>query len=591
MPKFNTRDRRSAANPGPLSADPNTRTTTGEGGVGYTRDNKSDAFLLAATSVDLTADAFYESGDARVRRFTHLISQTAVEDPDWTYRFLTWLRTKGNVRTAAVVGGVEAARAMVAAGIPGGRHMISTVLRRADEPGEALAYHFSKHGRAVSWPLKRGIADAARRLYNERALLKYDTASHGVRFADVLALTHASPDPAKAHWQGALFQYAIDRRYGRGGVPTVLETVRRNGWLRARFAEGVLTEEVVHPEVIRNAAMTWEDVLSALGSKVDKAALWRALIPSMGFMARIRNLRNFDQAGLTDDDVRPVIEMLSDPDQVAASKQFPLRFLSAYRNAPSLRWAYPLEQALDAAVGNVPHVKGRTLIVVDTSLSMRNRLSGRSELMRWDAAAAFAIALARRCDNPQVVSFSGAVYSSHNYASHVVAKEFPTRRGESLLRSIDRWKRDGYFIGGGTNTAATLRWFFSGHDRVVLFTDEQVGDYGYDPVEVNNAVPANVPMTTFNLAGYPTSHAPTGPNRLLLGGLTDAMFPVIAQFEQRRPGNWPWTGDPHIPGLPEYRQHGARTAPAGARAATGPRSTVPDGYMGGGDGPWEMSTR
>ena len=37
----------------------------------------------------------------------------------------------------------------------------------------------------------------------------------------------------------------------------------------------------------------------------------------------------------------------TDPEQVAKSRQFPFRFLSAYRAVPSLRWAYPLEKALN----------------------------------------------------------------------------------------------------------------------------------------------------------------------------------------------------------------------------------------------------
>ena len=49
------------------------------------------------------------------------------------------------------------------------------------------------------------------------------------------------------------------------------------------------------------AGMTWEDVLSLAGSTVDKAALWTALIPSMGYMALLRNLRNFDEAGVPDE--------------------------------------------------------------------------------------------------------------------------------------------------------------------------------------------------------------------------------------------------------------------------------------------------
>ena len=86
------------------------------------------------------------------------------------------------------------------------------MLLRPDEPGELLGYWTSMYGRNVPKPVKRGIADAVRRLYGGKSLLKYDTASKGYRFGDILNLVHAAPDPAKP-WQGELFRYALDRRH------------------------------------------------------------------------------------------------------------------------------------------------------------------------------------------------------------------------------------------------------------------------------------------------------------------------------------------------------------------------------------------
>lgn len=557
MPRFNTTDRRHATGTGPVAVDPGQPVVNHQGGTGYQRDAKSDAFLLATTSIDLTADAFYETGDARVARYRELIAQVAVADPDWTFRFLSWLRGPGNIRTAAIVGAVDAARALSAAGVPGGRHIVSAVLQRPDEPGEALAYHLTVHGRKLSNPVKRGVADAVQRLYNERALLKYDTASHGLRFADVLALTHARPAADRAHWQADLFQYAIDRRYGRDAADGArnLDIIRYNKILREQWATAQVTpgadlSRLVSVETSLEAAgMTWEDVLSALGSKVDKAVLWRALVPSMPFMARLRNLRNFDQAGLSDADVRPVLDMLTDGEAVRKSRQLPLRFLSAYRAAPSLRWGHALDQALNVSVGNIPFLTGSTLILVDTSGSMHAPMSGKTELMRWDAATSFGLALARRCQTADVVSFS------NGYHGGTPSKVFPLAAGESLLRAIDRWNRDGFMINGGTDTAGALRRHYAGHDRVVILTDEQGGYSAHSTVRggVSDQMPADRLLVTFNLAGYQTSHAPTGPYRVTVGGLTDAMFGLIPRIEQGRDGVWPWEEPGSTIGhLPQY---------------------------------------
>lgn len=566
---------------GPIRTVPtNVPARTFEGGVGASRDAKSELFLLATTSLDITAKAFYESGDARVARFKSLVRAVAVEDPDWTYDFLKWLRSDGNIRTASIVGGVEASLAMVHDGITGSRAIIDAVCQRADEPGELTAYYLSTYGKKIPKPIKRGLADATVRLYSERSLLKYDTASHGVRFGDVIELVHPNPfagpvvpdeasppveademaawidmrlDQAASHGRrkADLFKYAIDRRHGHDeGIPVRLKMLIANDALRTDVADGNYPP-LLSPSTLHMAGMTWEDALSLAGSNVDKAALWKALIPSMGYMALLRNLRNFDEAGLTDEDVAPVIAKLTDPAEVAGSRQLPLRFLSAYRAVSNLRWAYPLEKALDLSLSNVPQMKGRTLILIDTSQSMDNKMSDRSGLLRWDAAVVFGLALARRCEVADVYSYSWSPdaarnygYTSHPFPAGMSGDDptlrFPLRAGESLLTAVARWKADGFMIAGGTDTVGALQKTVRPTvDRVVLLTDEQYGPFNRG-VSPGSVVPEKMPMITCNLAGYAVAQSESSPYRVTLGGLTDQMFRLIPQVEAGISGAWPW---------------------------------------------------
>lgn len=270
---------------------------------------------------------------------------------------------------------------------------------------------------------------------------------------------------------------------------------------------------------------------------MDKAHLWSALIPSMGYMALLRNLRNFDEAGVPDAAAQAVAARLADPAEVAKSRQFPFRYLSAYRAAPSLRWSYPLEQALGHSLANIPKLPGRTLILVDTSTSMHAGFSKDGTLMRWDAAALFGIALGQRCTSADVVSFSSA-QMYYQDPTGAKTKAYPLRAGESLLRSLERWTGDGYFLGGGTDTPAALRKEYRGHDRVVIVTDEQATQNGG---EVTQCIPASVPMYTWNLAGYQYGHAPSGGrNRHAFGGLTDQAFRMVPLLESGRDGAWPF---------------------------------------------------
>ncbi|GGM74733.1 TROVE domain-containing protein [Dactylosporangium sucinum] len=518
MAKLNVKKVKAALGKGPLKGSARPAGRTFEGGVGYGRDAKSELFLLAVTNM-VGEQTFYEAAGERDERFASLVRTVAVEDPDWTARLLGWLRTGANLRTASIVGAAEFVRGRLAAGATGdNRAVVASVLQRADEPGELLAYWISRHGRAIPKPVKRGVADAVRRLYTERNLLKYDTASHAFRFGDVVDLTH--PVPA-APWQGDLFAYALGRRHRREDlpVPASLGMLAANERLRADGAAVLLDSER-----LARAGMTWEDALSMAGPGVDKAALWTALIPSMGYMALLRNLRNFDEAGVPDGVAAGVAARLADPDEVARSRQLPMRFLSAYRAAPSLRWAQALETALTLSLRNVPELSGRTLILIDTSGSMNSGFSRDGTLRRWDAAVVFGIALASRCASATIVSFSG----------HTT--EFRLRKGESVLRAIERFRAEGHFHNGGTATAKAVRERYAHHDRVVILTDEQAS---FD-TSVDSAVPGVVPIFTWNLAGYRLGHTPLKMGRWTFGGLTDAGFAMIPLLESGRDGQWPF---------------------------------------------------
>ncbi|MET8783116.1 TROVE domain-containing protein [Streptomyces sp. NPDC004589] len=525
MARFNTR----AARPQPTSRVTSTGRVlrTYEGGRGHERDPRSELFLLAVSNF-VAQRTFYETGADRDDRFAALVRRLAVTDPSWTAGLLGWLRGEGNLRTASVVGAAEYVKARLDAGAtegPANRQVVSRVLQRPDEPGELLAYWTSTYGRNVPKPVKRGLADAVQRLYHGKALLKYDTASRGYRFGDVLNLVHAAPHPDKP-WQGDLFRYALDRRHN----PDTALPPASNAVLTAhRELTAIPVEQrravVTAPggaERLAAAGMTWEALAGWLQGPMDRAA-WEAVIPSMGTMALVRNLRNFDEAGVSDEVAAQVAARISDPVEVARSRQFPFRYLAAHRHAPSLRWSYPLEQALGHSLANVPALPGRTLVLVDRSGSMfYSRLSDRSELTRADAAAVFGTALALRAADADLVEFGTG------------SNKVGFRKGESVLKVLGRFGDL-----GGTDTTGAVRRHCSGHDRVLIVTDEQYAPSRHgDPTE---QVPSHVPVYTWNLAGYRAGHGPSGRgNRHTFGGLTDGAFRMVSLIERGSDGRWPW---------------------------------------------------
>lgn len=561
MSKFNTAAARTRPGRGPTET--TGPATTFEGGPGYTRTWQSDLFLLAVTNM-VGESTFYEDASDRDQRYTSLIRRGALEDPVWTANLLRWLRRTGNMRTAPIVGACEYLHARHAAGWPPidphqlpawtlrrglDRSVVDAVQLRPDEPAEMVAYWLSRHGRTLPKPLKRGLADACRRLYNERTLLKYDTPSHAVRFADVLELAH--PAPRDDVPQGALFQYALDRRHNRTrSVDDRLTMIRNNNELRGRAATDPTA--LLDYGALLAAGMTWEDALSLAGPNVDKAALWTALIPHLGYMAAIRNLRNIDQAGVPDPVAAALAARIANPDEVRRSKQFPFRFLSAYRAAPSLRWGHPLDQALQHSLTNIPALAGRSLVLVDTSGSMTSRaMSKRSTVTPVEAAAIFGVSLAAK----------GQQVDLHGFADGVFTHDVPA--GGSVLKETERLVARVGEVGCGTNIAGAVNATYSGHDRVFVITDMQtVGRYipqdGWFGMlsgvtarqDVFHTIPATTPVYAFNLGGYAATAINTSqPNRIELGGLNDATFRLIPIIEAGRDADWPWTCDPdyHTP--------------------------------------------
>ncbi|MEU6543856.1 TROVE domain-containing protein [Streptomyces sp. NPDC046859] len=552
MARFNQRSVRPAVS-SPVATTGET-TRTHEGATGHLRDARSELYLLAVSNM-VGTDTFYEKGGDRDDRYTQLVRQLAVEDPAWTAGLLGWLRSDANMRTASLVGAAEFVKARLDAdrGESGlgnqmaigqqdagwNRRVIASVLRRADEPGELLGYWTSRYGRRIPKPVKRGIEDAVGHLYNERALLKYDTDSKGYRFGDVIELVHPAP---AALWQGDLFEHAIDRRHNRDKpIPESLQLLHTRAEI-AKWDVEKRRDLLKRPDAadfLAHAGMTWEALAGWLQGPMDKAA-WEAIIPSMGVMALARNLRNFDEAGVSDEVAAKVCARFADPEQVRKSRMFPFRWWAAYKHAPSLRWAHALEQALGHSLANVPRLKGSTLILVDRSPSMFPGYGfstpNRSDITLAEQAAVFGSALAMRAEKPTLVEFGGQ------------SKEISVPKGGSVLKLIEGY---GQIDGTDIPTAVKSHWF--AHDRIVIVTDEQTrpgwlpsnmwGHGGMRETAIDDLVPKTTPVYMWNMAGYKPGAMPSGKTgRHTFGGLTDQAFRMIPLLEAGRDARWPWEG-------------------------------------------------
>ena len=507
---------------------------TYEGSPGYNRDAKSELFLLAVRNM-VSEDSFYESGKDRDQRFVNLIHKVAVDDPQWIARFVPYLRNTMNMRSASIVMAAEAVYALLGKDTKGAnlRSIIDSAIVRADEPAEMLAYWKSRYTGTVPKPVKRGVADAIRRVYNEFSALKYDGQSREFRMADVIDLTRPAPVDDR---QSNLFRWLLDRRHNRDDIKVdglqiieqwnILQDIPQNERRDFLKANGNV--------VLKNAGMTWEMLSGWIGGELT-ADVWEAVIPSMGYMAILRNLRNFEKAGISKDTQKFVINKLTDPEEVAKSRQFPFRFLSAYRNTESVTYAPAIEEALNLSVKNIPVLSGRSLVLSDVSGSMSwGGISAKSRVRPVEIGALFGSALALAGGDVTLVPFA------------TTSKEVHISKGGSVLKLTEKVINETNSLGGGTNTFPAIQKHYDKHDRVVIFTDMQsfgpnrYGYYGADTAhKFVEKLP--VPIYNFDLGGYKTGHMDTGKNnRYEFGGFTDQAFRMLDLLEKGKDVDWPF---------------------------------------------------
>lgn len=355
----------------------------------------------------LWENTFYESGQSIANRISALCTQVTMPQ---LLALAVEARTEHNLRHAPLLLLVNALHKPEHNSKAVG-DTIAQVLQRADEPGELLALYWAQNPErgpnkraSVAKQLKRGLA-AAMQKFDAYQLAKYNRKTD-VKLTDILRITHAKPDTEQ---RAAIWKQLFD---------------------------GTLAS----PD-------TWE---VALSGGADKRATFERLLQegNLGYLALLRNLRNMVDAGVDTDLIKTAILA-----RKGANRVLPFRFVAAARACPQLEPV--LDQALVEVINVSPPLLGKTLILVDVSGSMRDRISAKSDISRMDAAATLASMI--NSTDLRVVSFS----------YHGV--EVPPRRGMAGVDAIIKSQPH-----DGTALAEIVSWANTQpHDRLIVITDEQ----------------------------------------------------------------------------------------------------------------------
>ena len=373
---------------------------------------------------------FYGSTDGDILR---LATTCAKIDPDFLCRLTCYARNENNLRSVShILCCVIAHEAHEYT-----RVTVRNIVIRPDDMTEILACYKKMYGKPFPNALKRELANVIQG-FDEYQLAKYDRGGE-IRLRDVLRITHPVPKDAQTE---ALFGKLL------GGT---LET-----------------------------PYTWETELSAKGNKKE---VWNELISSgkVGYMALLRNLRNIIRSGA---DLKPVLNVLSDPERVKKSRQLPFRFYSAYltlqsQNIMSADVHRALETAIEASVANMEIIPGRTLIAIDVSGSMGSRISKNSEVRCCDVASLLGALASRICEDAEVCYFDAAGSYSTNGRKGYTVKRYG--KFDSILEICSGSR----FYGGGTQMDLPMIYALEEDgsrdikpfDRVIYFSDDECNSY------------------------------------------------------------------------------------------------------------------
>lgn len=197
------------------------------------------------------------------------------------------------------------------------------VMSRADEPMTQLAYYIAISNGKKKMPtlLKKACAKKLSEL-NAYNVNKYKNAEIGM--INAVRLTHANSP--------------------------VIDELMRDGSVKVK-------EDDKTWEQLKSEGKSWKEILKAI---------------KLGHMALLRNLRGiFSEI----DDTELCAEILKQlKDGVLKGKQFPFRYWSAYKAIEDCSDVKhkamildALDECIDISIGNMPHLKGRTMCLSDNS--------------------------------------------------------------------------------------------------------------------------------------------------------------------------------------------------------------------------------
>lgn len=263
---------------------------------------------------------------------------------------------------------------------------------------------------------------------------------------------------------------------------------------------------------------------------------WKQIARNATWQTTRMNLNTFERHGAFADEevVRAVAERLKDPKEVRRAKAFPYQLLIAFKHAVSAPAAVreALQDAMEHATVNVPELGGKVWVLCDVSPSMRSPVTGvragaTSKVQCIDVAALVSACILRKNPSAGVLPFSTLVHDER------------LNPRDSVMTNASRLSA---LPGNGTDCSAPLRLMNERSDRgdlVILVSDNESwvdagrGGRGTATLKEWNRFKARSPrarLVCLDLTPNATTQALDRPDILNIGGFSDAVFDLVAEF-------------------------------------------------------------
>lgn len=350
--------------------------------------------------------------------------------------------------------------------------------------------------------------------------------------ADVIKMMHPRPQTDE---QDALFAYMIGKDHQFSSLPLIVQQFEH-------FKKNPA------PTELPNLPFQF---LAPLDLTVEG---WTALALASNWTTLRMNLNTFARHGVFKDKnvVRTLATKLADPNEVRRAKIFPYQLMAAYIATQSnadvpVELTNALQEALETAVENIPRFAPRVHVLVDVSGSMMHPVTG----ARGTATTAMSCV--------QVASMMASSILRNNKTAQLVP--FNTRAVPYKINPFDSVMTNAVnlskIVEGGTACSAGVKAVNDGSrsegDVIIMISDNESwfdngGGYSsqtatkgeWDSFKKHHK---GAKMICINLAPYGTAQAPTDKDVMNIGGFSDAVFDVIANFVEAKTGATYWVNE------------------------------------------------